>query len=132
MPCMSAVNWDDVRHALDTAQSLGYRRVRLTQQGVTFQATLGAQPAPAPAPISEPEVVVAAETVKVTAPCVGYCTFAKGLEVGQNVEAGDKLAVIVALGLNNEVVAPAAGTVVALGVKDGAAVDFDTILVELS
>lgn len=63
---------------------------------------------------------------------MGYCTFAKGLEVGQNVEAGDKLAVIVALGLNNEVVAPAAGTVVALGVKDGAAVDFDTILVELS
>ena len=129
---MSAVNWDDVRHALDTAQSLGYRRVRLTQQGVTFQATLGAQPALAPTPISEPEVAAAPETVKVTAPCVGYCTFAKGIEVGQTVTAGDKLAVIVALGLNNEVVAPADGTIAALGVTSGAPVDFDTILVELS
>lgn len=132
MPIMSAVNWDDVRHALDTAQSLGYRRVSLTQHGVTFRATLGAQPAPAPALISEPESAAGPQTLKVTAPCVGYCTFAKGLVVGQNVAAGDRLAVIVALGLNNEVVAPAAGTVAALGVTDGAAVDFDTVLVELA
>ena len=66
----------------------------------------------------------------VVAPIPGLIR-ALGIAVGEEVAAGDKLLVLEAMKMENEITAPVAGTVIALHVKLGDAVEKGTSLLEL-
>ncbi|HET6802415.1 MAG: acetyl-CoA carboxylase biotin carboxyl carrier protein [Betaproteobacteria bacterium] len=113
----------------------GEERVRITrtsppsQQAVTFHAAPA--PAVAPAAVSVPEVVPAADaghTVK--SPMVGtfYRSASPGaapfVEIGDTVAQGDTLCIVEAMKLMNEIEADAAGTIKAILAENGQAVEF--------
>jgi acetyl-CoA carboxylase biotin carboxyl carrier protein len=50
-------------------------------------------------------------------------------EVGSKVKVGDTLCIVEAMKMMNQIEADKAGTVVAIDVEDGAAVEFDQVLV---
>ena len=90
-----------------------------------------AAPAPAPAPAAAPAAPAAAGATSVTAPMPGNildvsCT------VGQAVTAGQTLIVLEAMKMENEIVAPVAGTVASVNVKKGDTVETDAVLVTLN
>ena len=90
-----------------------------------------AAPAPAPAPAAAPAAPAAAGATSVTAPMPGNildvsCT------VGQAVTAGQTLIVLEAMKMENEIVAPVAGTVASINVKKGDTVETDAVLVTLN
>ena len=77
--------------------------------------------APAPA---------AAGAANVTAPMPGTVLDVK-VSVGQAVQAGETVVVLEAMKMENEIPAPAAGTVTGILVQKGATVDTDAVLVTL-
>jgi acetyl-CoA carboxylase biotin carboxyl carrier protein len=97
-------------------------------------------PAPAPAAASEPAVPAAAPATDnaVLSPMVG--TFyrspspdaASFVEVGQTVRVGDVLCIVEAMKMMNQIEADRAGTVTAIHVENGAAVEFDQPLISIS
>lgn len=85
------------------------------------RSTEQAQPAPAPSSESGQNV---------TAPMPGNI-FKVLAQPGQSVKEGETVIVLEAMKMENEIVAPADGTISAVHVKEGQAVEADDILFEL-
>ena len=115
----------------------GEERVRITrtvpprQQPMMFQAMppVPAMVAPVAAP-AEPAVPAAPEGHTVKSPMVGtfYRSASPGaaafVEIGDTVAQGDTLCIVEAMKLMNEIEADAAGTIKAILVENGQAVEF--------
>ena len=70
--------------------------------------------------------------IDVKSPCVGYFWAAgRPLAVGDSFEAGDIIASVSALGLANDVEAPATGTLVELLVEPEQSVEFGQVLARI-
>ena len=99
-----------------------------------------AVPAPAEAPAAEAAVPAAAPVADnaVLSPMVG--TFYRApspdapsfVEVGQTVRVGDVLCIVEAMKMMNQIEADCAGTVTAIHVENGEAVEFDQPLISIS
>jgi len=116
----------------------GEERVRITrnipqrQQSVTFQTSpqpIPSMVAPGAAPV-EPVAPAAPEGHTVKSPMVGtfYRSASPGakafVEIGDTVAQGDTLCIVEAMKLMNEIEADAAGTIKAILVENGQAVEF--------
>ena len=99
-----------------------------------------AAPAPAEAPVAEAAAPAAAPVADnaVLSPMVG--TFYRApspeapsfVEVGQTVRVGDVLCIVEAMKMMNQIEADRAGTVIAIHVENGEAVEFDQPLISIS
>ena len=99
-----------------------------------------AAPAPAEAPVAEAAAPAAAPVADnaVLSPMVG--TFYRApspeapsfVEVGQTVRVGDVLCIVEAMKMMNQIEADRAGTVTAIHVENGEAVEFDQPLISIS
>lgn len=128
---MAGLDPSVVRHALQTARSRGYLEVEISLGENHFSATLMRTPKsmPTPASAAEPETPA---LIDVKSPCVGYFRFdRKPLTLGESVEAGSTIATVAALGLANDVEAPATGTLVELLVEPEQAVEFGQVLARI-
>lgn len=97
-------------------------------------APVAPQTAPAPqAPQSAPapQANVNASASAVKAPLPGVVVAVKA-QVGQAVKAGEAVVIIEAMKMENEIVAPVAGTVKAIYVQKGATVQTDAPLFEIA
>jgi len=116
----------------------GEERVRITRAGapntqtVMLHAAPQAAPAPTPAPVApaEPAAPPAPEGHTVKSPMVGtfYRSASPGakpfVEIGDTVAQGDTLCIVEAMKLMNEIEADQAGTLKAVLVENGQAVEF--------
>jgi len=121
--------------------SEGEESVRISRtSNVVAAAPVVAAPvaiaAAAPAAIAAAPVAPAVVTGhQVTSPMVGSFYRASSpeakpfVEVGSKVNVGDTLCIVEAMKMMNQIEADKAGTVVAIEVEDGAAVEFDQVLV---
>jgi acetyl-CoA carboxylase biotin carboxyl carrier protein len=124
----------------------GDESVRISRGGtaVTYAATpapapVAAAPAPTPAPAAEAAAPAAEEPAghAVKSPMVGtfYASPAPGspafVSVGQAVAAGDVICIIEAMKMMNQIEADKAGTIGAILVEDGEAVEFDQPIVTI-
>ena len=129
----------------------GEESVRISRQG-TAPAPMAYAPAPAvPAPQPAPAAAPAAEAPApesaapapatdnaVLSPMVGTFYRAPGpdtaafVEVGQTVRVGDVLCIVEAMKMMNQIEADRAGTVTAIHVENGQAVEFDQPLISIS
>ncbi len=127
----------------------GDESVRISRGGTAV--TYAAAPAPAPAPVAAAPVAAApAEAAEAAAPAseepaghavkspmVGtfYASPAPGspafVSVGQKVAAGDVVCIIEAMKMMNQIEADKAGTIGAILVEDGEAVEFDQPIVTI-
>ena len=130
----------------------GEESVRISRYGnqpaapVTYAAPAPVAPAPAPAPAAAeapaaeaaaPAAVPVADNA-VLSPMVG--TFYRSpspeapsfVEVGQTVRVGDVLCIVEAMKMMNQIEADRAGTVTAIHVQNGEAVEFDQPLISIS
>ena len=129
----------------------GEESVRISRHGNQLAAPVAyAAPAPAPAPAAAPAAAEApaAEAAApaaapvadnaVLSPMVG--TFYRSpspeapafVEVGQTVRVGDVLCIVEAMKMMNQIEADRAGTVTAIHVENGEAVEFDQPLISIS
>jgi acetyl-CoA carboxylase biotin carboxyl carrier protein len=94
-----------------------------------------APPAPAPAPGAAPTTTIPADGTKIESPSVGLFWRAPSpgappfVEVGQQVAAGDTVAIVEVMKLMNHVAAPVDGVVTAILVENGESVEFGQPLV---
>jgi|P1105metagenome_2_1110788.scaffolds.fasta_scaffold04609_2 biotin carboxyl carrier protein len=116
----------------------------ITVNGNVYQVTVeetaaGAAPAPAAAPAAPAVPVPApapaapaagAGAVRVEAPMMGKILDIK-CSVGQQVKRGDGLFTLEAMKMENEIVAPADGTVASIDVNKGDTVESGTVLATL-
>ena len=103
-------------------------------------SALAAAPAPVEAPAAEAAAPAAAPVADnaVLSPMVG--TFYRApspeapsfIEVGQTVRVGDVLCIVEAMKMMNQIEADRAGTVTAIHVENGEAVEFDQPLISIS
>ena len=103
-------------------------------------APVAPAPAPAPAPAAEAAAPAAAPVADnaVLSPMVG--TFYRApspeapsfVDVGQTVRVGDVLCIVEAMKMMNQIEADRAGTVTAIHVENGEAVEFDQPLISIS
>ena len=132
----------------------GEESVRISRHGnqpaapVAYAAPAPVAPAPAPAAAPAPAEAPAAEAAApaaapvadnaVLSPMVG--TFYRApspeapsfVEVGQTVRVGDVLCIVEAMKMMNQIEADRAGTVTAIHVDNGEAVEFDQPLISIS
>lgn len=132
----------------------GEESVRISRHGnqpaapVVYAAPAPVAPAPAPAAAPAPAEAPAAEAAApaaapvadnaVLSPMVG--TFYRApspeapsfVEVGQTVRVGDVLCIVEAMKMMNQIEADRAGTVTAIHVENGEAVEFDQPLISIS
>ena len=126
----------------------GEESVRISRHGnqpaapVAYAAPAPVAPAPAPAaaPAAETAAPAAAPVADnaVLSPMVG--TFYRApspeapsfVEVGQTVRVGDVLCIVEAMKMMNQIEADRAGTVTAIHVENGEAVEFDQPLISIS
>jgi acetyl-CoA carboxylase biotin carboxyl carrier protein len=123
----------------------GEERVRITRAGMQmqppamamYQAPQMMAPAPAPAPVApppEPAPPAAPEGHVVKSPMVGtfYRSASPGakpfVEIGDTIQQGDALCIVEAMKLMNEIEADASGTVKAILVENGQAVEYGQAL----
>lgn len=119
---------DTIRHALDRARDGGLRSVKLRHGDFKFRAVLTEDSFVEAEPDADVEDGPRQIAVKSTA--VGYVHLKpEGLKVGDTVTEGQPVAEVVALGIANEIVAKAGGTVVELAVEDQQAVEYGQTLV---
>lgn len=88
-----------------------------------------AAPPTAPAPVAAPAAPAGA--LKVESPMPGNILDIK-VSAGQSVAAGDVLIILEAMKMENEIVAPQAGTVSSIHVNKGDAVDTGALLVSMN
>ena len=106
-----------------------------TMYEVTVEEVVGgaapviAAPAPvaAPAPAAAPAPVAAGAGEKVNSPMPGNI-LAVNVNVGDTVAEGQVLMVLEAMKMENEIMAPKAGTVTSVAVQKGAVVESGTLL----
>ena len=127
----------------------GEESVRISRQGTAVAPVAYAPPAaPAPAPVAAAPAVEApaqesaapapATDNAVLSPMVGTFYRAPGpdaaafVEVGQTVRVGDVLCIVEAMKMMNQMEADRAGTVTAIHVENGQAVEFDQPLISIS
>lgn len=128
----------------------GEESVRISRQGTApapmAYAPAPAVPAPQPAPVAAAAEVSAPESAApapatdnaVLSPMVGTFYRAPGpdaaafVEVGQTVRVGDVLCIVEAMKMMNQIEADRAGTVTAIHVENGQAVEFDQPLISIS
>lgn len=129
----------------------GEESVRISRQGTAVAPVAyapPAAPAPAPAPVAAAAAVEApaqesaapapATDNAVLSPMVGTFYRAPGpdaaafVEVGQTVRVGDVLCIVEAMKMMNQIEADRAGTVTAIHVENGQAVEFDQPLISIS
>ena len=128
----------------------GEESVRISRHGnqpaapVAYAAPAPAVPAPvaalAEAPLAENASPAAPSVVEnaVLSPMVGTFYRAPGpdapsfIEVGQTVRVGDVLCIVEAMKMMNQIEADRAGTVTAIHVENGEAVEFDQPLISIS
>ena len=126
----------------------GEESVRISRHGnqpaapAAYAATAPVAPAPATAeaPAAEAAAPAAAPVADnaVLSPMVGTFYRAPGpeapsfVEVGQTVRVGDVLCIVEAMKMMNQIEADRAGTVTAIHVENGAAVEFDQPLISIS
>ena len=123
---MSQLSTEEIKAALEAAQKLGMRCVRLKQGDMTFNAVRSSSPVEHYEEDSyetESETTGPQESI-VPAPVVGYIRGLSKLEVGQKIESGTVVAEITALGLANDVVCKSSGEISEICVADGDAVEF--------
>lgn len=128
----------------------GEESVRISRYGaqpaapVAYAAPPAPAPAAAPAPVEAPAPEAAAPAPApaadnaVLSPMVG--TFYRSpspeapsfIEVGQTVRVGDVLCIVEAMKMMNQIEADRAGTVTAIHVENGEAVEFDQPLISVS
>jgi acetyl-CoA carboxylase biotin carboxyl carrier protein len=129
---MHELSREEIEYALGVARSRGFRHLKIAKGGVTFSAIVSDAEA-----LEEEidEVAPAAETPStqyVKASLVGYFRTGKSkVEVGKEIEAGEVIGEIVALGIVNEVTSKVAGTVEEILVADGEVVDFGRQLIAI-
>jgi acetyl-CoA carboxylase biotin carboxyl carrier protein len=119
--------------------SEGEESVRISRSSNVVAAPVAVAAAPVAAIAAAVAPVAAAPVVAtghhVLSPMVG--SFYRGsspeakpfVEVGSKVKVGDTLCIVEAMKMMNQIEADKAGTVVAIEVEDGAAVEFDQVLV---
>jgi acetyl-CoA carboxylase biotin carboxyl carrier protein len=127
---MPGLDADLIKHALTVARQHGFAEVEIEANGGKFAANLEKAK-------KQPKAVgasVAAEPksngfMDIKATLVGYYSQGKpALEAGKNVSKGDVVAVITALGLDNEVESPHSGEVAEVLVADGDPVQYGQVL----
>ena len=101
----------------------------ITAPAAPAPAPVVAAPAPTPAPAA-PAAPVSTGSATVTAPMPGSILNV-AVTVGQAVTAGQTVLTMEAMKMENEIVAPVAGTVREIRVKKGDVVDTDAVLVVL-
>ena len=126
---MADLDSDQIRHAVQTARERGFRQVRVRLGDSRFAATLPAGNGNAAQPESEaaPQAVIVQDPTdrSVESPTVGYFrALDPAVAAGDDVQAGEKVGEVVALGLANDVASPVAGRVEEVCVQDGEAVEF--------
>lgn len=122
---MSELDIEVVRHALTVARKQGFAEVELAVGESSFTARLA--PGAPSAPTSQGSDANTAETAisPIKSTVVGYYRAAKPpLVVGQTVQKGDVVAVIVALGLANDVESTVSGEVVEVLVEPDQPVEY--------
>ena len=108
----------------------------VVQAAPVAAAPVAAAPVAA-APVAEAPAAPAIEGHAVTSPMVGtfYRSPSPGassfVEVGQSVNAGDVICIVEAMKMMNQIEADKSGTVTAILVEDGEAVEFDQVLVTI-
>lgn len=131
---MGSLEADDVRHALETARSSGFRVVRLRDGETSFSAvlsevsTVGGEDEEFE---DEGVVETGPVTIEVCASAVGYVRLPEGLAVGGTVESGQVVAEIVALGIANDVASKGGGVVKEILVSQGDPVEWGQALMVL-
>ena len=114
--------------------------VDVEEVGATASAPVAAQaaapasvaaPAPAAAPKAAPKAAGKAGSVVVKAPMPGNI-MKVNVKVGDAVKKGDVLCILEAMKMENEIFAPADGTVASVEVSQGATVATDAVLVTLN
>ncbi len=98
--------------------------------GATTAPVAAPAPAPATAPAPAPATAPAGATV-VSAPMPGNIMDVK-VKVGDTVAEGDVLCILEAMKMENEIMAPKAGTVVAVSTSKGASVNSGDALVSIN
>ena len=130
---MASLDLELVRHALDTAQQYGFREVEISLAEDQFSAKLSTRPRPQIVESGQGPVETVdeakPETVAIVSPLVGYYREGQApLQVGDPVLRGDIVAVIVALGLANDVESKVSGEVTEVFVEPGQAVEYGQVL----
>ncbi len=122
----------------------GEESVRISRaSSVVAAPVMQAAPAPVAAPVAAPAAaapVAAAPVIDghaVTSPMVGtfYGAPSPGaapfVQVGQSVKEGDVICIVEAMKMMNQIEADKSGTITAVLVEDGDAVEFDQVLVTI-
>jgi acetyl-CoA carboxylase biotin carboxyl carrier protein len=130
---MATLDFDLVRHALDTARKAGLDEVELELGDSKFSAVLDRKPkkaARAEAKTSDEPAAEAAPTTKpIKAGSVGiFRTVGEMLKVDTQVASGEVVGNIIALGLSNDVTANINGVIREVLVEDGQAVEYGQVI----
>ena len=127
---MPGLDADLIKHALTVARQHGFAEVEIEANGAKFSASLE-KGKKHPKPIAQPAVNEPKSNgfLDIKAPLVGYYNqFKPALELGKSVSKGDVVAVITALGLDNDVESPHSGEIAEVLVADGDAVQYGQVL----
>jgi acetyl-CoA carboxylase biotin carboxyl carrier protein len=125
---MAELDLELVRHALQTARQNGFAEVDLRVGAGEFSARLEPR-APTKKRSASPEPPSGEREIEVKAHLVGFLRSIAS--VGQRLEAGAAVAVVEALGLQNEVEAKTSAEVVEVCVKEGEPVQYGQVLVRM-
>lgn len=125
---------DLVRHALSVARDRGFAEVELTGRAGAFSARL--DPLASEKTAAKPsgaQATVEPQTAEIRSTLVGYYRPVKEpLETGRAVYRGEVVAIVVALGIENDVESKVAGTVVEVLVMPNQPVEFGQVLAKVN
>lgn len=114
------------------------KNYRITVNGNVYDVEVeevgasASQSAPAAAPVkAAAPAATGAGSVKINAPMPGKILSVKA-SVGQAVKKGDTIMVLEAMKMENEIPAPADGTIASIDVKEGASVEAGAVLGSLN
>jgi biotin carboxyl carrier protein len=132
---MAGLDAEQVRHALKTAQEHNFAEVEIEADGSSFRAKLEPgkrKPTKRVTPEFKPEASPDADYLVIRSPLVGYYRVGPmALVAGKNVQKGDVVATINALGISNDVESQVSGEITEVTVNDGQAVEFGQVLAKV-
>ncbi len=121
-----------VRHGLGEIEvSSGDLRLRVARASAPPAPAVRAGRTAAVAGTDATAPPIAAPSVGVASPAVGFFVYADGLGPGLAVEKGDELGQVEMLGIRHDVRAPRRGTVRHLVAESGEAVEYGQVVLEL-